>query len=128
MFEIYVSRHLLIPGQDTHQLVRFSVWHKLINGNIELGSCEIPVRELHNKYYLNSEQTEITIPIKSGKKGTSQCFNSFIVASITFQGDWSANLQVEHQENVKRSNELKMKEADATKGIIEYVTLFSAIS
>ena len=127
VFELQVTRHLLVPGQHNHQEVRLSVWQTTEqNKNKKLCSCKIPVRDLHNKYYesIDPKTTEVTFPLVSVNKdddslndsAQSQKFVTFVVVSVSFLGDWSANLEVEHIKELKMANMLKMEEAKWTEG------------
>jgi hypothetical protein len=128
-FEFCVTPHMLSPGQDRHQLIRFSLWHRFSDGtNQELGFGNIEVKDLHVKNYITPKGTEITVPITSapqedGKiKETSNCrrFNSFLVFSISFMGDWSADLEVERLKDIEKAKESHLKAAKIAKGVRDH--------
>jgi len=133
-FEFCVTPNLLSPGQDRHQLVRFSLWHRFSDStNHELGFGCIKVRDLHAKHYLSAESAEITVPISyvpqedskeignnkvvSKEHGTnsSMRFSSFLVLSVSFVGDWSADLEVERLKENDKVKELQLKAAKVAK-------------
>ncbi len=132
-FEFNVTPHLLSSGQDRHQLIRFSLWHRFGDAtNEELGFGSIAVKDLHAKYYLSEENTEITVPItlslKDNRDETSNCrrFNSFLVFSVSFVGDWSADLEVERlkeSEKVKESELKAVKVAEGASILLKYFML-----
>jgi hypothetical protein len=136
-FEFCVTPHMLSPGQDRHQLVRFSLWHRLSNSEIqELGYGNMAVRDLHARYYLADESTEITIPISSPSQedgnvkenGTHCCmsFNSFLVFSVSFIGDWSADLEVERLKESKKVKESQLQAVRVAKG--DFICFFKNTS
>ncbi len=136
-FEFCVTPHMLSSGQDRHQLVRFSLWRTSSDSKIqELGHGNMAVRDLHAKYYLAAESTEITVPISSpsqkdgnvNENGTHRCmsFNSFLVFSVSFIGDWSADLEVERLKESEKVKESQLQAVKIAKG--DFICFFKKTS